>query len=68
MFILDNTASFSSHDWAMMASREIPSYFPLTYEVQRAMAKRKRDVIYSQSLFLVNAYKPDQSNALGRQN
>ena len=51
----------------MMASWEIPNYFPLTHEVQEAMAQRKRDAVHSQSLFLVNAYKPELSHALGRQ-
>ena len=67
LFILNYLASFSPHDWATMASWEIPSDFPLTYEVQGATAQRKRDAVDSRSLFLVNAYKPELSNALGRQ-
>ena len=66
LFILNNLTSFSSHDWATMASWEIPSYFPLTYEVQGATAQRKRDAVDSRSLFLVDAYKPELSNANGR--
>ena len=67
LFILNNITSFSPHDWATVASWEIPSYFPLTYEVQGAMTQRKRDAVHSRSLFLINAYKPELSNALGQQ-